>query len=178
MWEGDAEAVRVHAPQAERTQWVTRCFRCPRQRHEGETGWYFMDIQDRRSGVRSRAFVCPRDYFQFAVSERGRWTPILAATDTGPAADASIVPLQPISGPNELVALLSLRGMTGWALLVRDVAEGRIRRLHLRQLPADPEIREAMVAFLKSAGAEITIARDLLPGSFIEEIDPDATPVR
>ena len=167
----------VQAPQAQESQGVSRCFRCPRQRRPDETGWYFMDIQDRRNrAIRYRAYVCPRDYFQFAALERVRWTPIRSAPGIGPVDDATIVPLERVSGPNELIATLSLRGLTGWALLVRDVAEGRIRRLHLRRLPADPKIREAMVAFLNSAGAEITIERDLLPGSLLENGDSGGAP--
>ncbi len=169
---GLGETVGVRAPQAPESQRVERCFRCPRQRREDETGWYFLDIQERRRGRirRLRAYVCPRDYFQFAASERVRWTPILSAR-VEPLDDATIVPLQQVAGPSELIATLSNRGLTGWALLVRDVAEGRIRRLHLRKLPADPKIREAMVAFLNSAGAEITLERDLVPHSLLEDGD-------
>ncbi len=148
---------------------MARCFKCPRERRGDDPGWYFMDVPDRRGGPgRFRVYVCPRDFVQFALPERVRWTPLFKAVEDEPPAEASMFPLVPMAGPNELIALLSLRGLTGWALLVRDVAEGRVRRLHLRRLPADPEIRQALVSYLQSAGAEITLARDLLPGSLLD----------
>jgi hypothetical protein len=61
-----------------------------------------------------------------------------------------------------LITLLGHRGLAGWAFLVRDVAEGRVRRVHLRQLPADPEIRHALVAYLQSAGTAVTLSRSFL----------------
>jgi hypothetical protein len=125
-----------------------------------------MDVQDRR-GKRFRVYVCPRDYLRFAESERVRWAPLEdAAAEEAPEPEApAAAPALPVQGPEALIATLSLRGMTGWALLVRDVAAGRVRRLYLRQLPADPEIRQALVAYLQSAGAEITVSRHLMPQS-------------
>jgi len=159
--------VNLQAREAHGTNGLARCFKCPKERRGDDAGWHFMDIHDRRGGpCRFRVYVCPRDYLLFAVSERIRWSPILGARADEPAVETSVVRLLPVSGgPNELIARLSHRGLTGWAFLVRDVAEGRVRRLHLRQLPADPEIRQALVAYLKSAGAEITLARYLLPHS-------------
>lgn len=147
---------------------TARCFKCPKERHGTDPGWHFMDVQDRR-GKRFRVYVCPRDYLRFAESERIRWAPLEDAVaeealERDAPADAPALPL-PVQGPEALIATLSLRGMTGWALLVRDVAAGRVRRLYLRQLPADPEIRQALVAYLQSAGAEITVSRDLMPQS-------------
>lgn len=145
---------------------MIRCFKCPKERRGDDPGWYFMDLHDRRTGIaRLRVYVCPRDYLPFAGSERTRWSPVqdLAARDVAtPPAD---LPMLAGCGAADLIAALSLRGMTGWALLVRDVAEGRIRRLHLRRLPADPQIRQALVAYLQSAGAEITVSRTLVPES-------------
>jgi hypothetical protein len=63
---------------------------------------------------------------------------------------------------DELITLLTRRGLAGWAFLVRDVAAGRVRRLHLRQLPADPEIRGALVTYLHSVGTAVTISRIFL----------------
>ena len=65
----------------------------------------------------------------------------------------------PACTADELITLLTQRGLTGWAFLVQDVAAGRVRRLHLRQLPADPEIRGALVTYLHSAGTALTISR-------------------
>lgn len=134
---------------------MCRCFKCPRERRPGEEGWYVTEVDGRRgSRERVRVFVCPRDYEEFAPSERARWTPLTAEA------------ARPASGPevasrsaDDLAAVLAHRGMTGWALLVRDVAEGRIRRVFLRQLPADPEIRHALLVYLRSAGAELTLSR-------------------
>jgi hypothetical protein len=115
-----------------------------------------MDIQDRRSrAVLFRAYVCPRDYLQFAVSERVRWTLVSLEPDPGSPLGVTIVPVRPGSDPHELFTLLSLRGLTAWARLAHDIAEGRVRRVFLRELPPDPDIREALVSFLHSAGAEI-----------------------
>ncbi len=167
----------TQAHQAHRGQAVTRCFKCPKERCGDDAGWHFMDIQDYRGGpCRFRVYVCPRDYLQFAAFERNRWIPIKAGAKDEPAADASVLPLLPVGGPNELITQLSQRGLIGWAFLVRDVAEGRVRRLHLRQLPADPEIRQALVAYLQSAGAEITLARNLLPRSRRDISGPRRTP--
>jgi len=68
----------------------------------------------------------------------------------------------PACTADELIMLLTRRGLAGWAFLVRDVAAGRVRRLHLRQLPADPEIRGALVTYLHSAGTAVTISRIFL----------------
>ncbi len=156
---------------------MARCFKCPKERHGGDAGWYFMDVHDRRGGIaRVRVYVCPRDYVLFAQSERSRWTPVLDGPEPGGPADQPALPAVAGGGPDDLVAALSLRGMTGWALLVRDVAEGRVRRLHLRQLPADPGIRHALVAYLKSAGAEIIVSRDLLPESLGAAAAHEGTP--
>ncbi len=160
---GDAGIVGDQAPQGNGGHGVTRCFKCPKERRGNDPDWHFMDIQDRRGRlVRFRIYVCPRDYVQFAATERIRWMAVSAEVQAAPSAAPSLLPLRPVSGPNELIATLSTRGLTGWAYMVRDVAEGRVRRLYLRQLPADPEIRQALVAYLKSAGAEITIARGLV----------------
>jgi hypothetical protein len=145
---------------------MIRCFKCPKERRGDDPGWYFMDLHDRHTGIaRLRVYVCPRDYLLFAESERVRWTPILDLVEDDVAARPADLPVLAGCGAGDLITVLSLRGMTGWALLVRDVAEGRIRRLHLRQLPADPQIRQALVAYLQSAGAEITVSWDLMPGS-------------
>jgi len=63
---------------------------------------------------------------------------------------------------DELIALLGHRGLVGWVFLVRDVAAGRVRRVHLRQLPADREIRQALIAYLHSAGTAVTLSRTFL----------------
>ncbi len=68
----------------------------------------------------------------------------------------------PTCSPDELIELLSLKGLAGWVFLVRDVAAGRVRRVHLRQLPADPEIRRALMAYLHSAGTAVTVSRSFL----------------
>ncbi len=58
---------------------MCRCFKCPRERRPGEEGWYVTEVDGRRgSGERLRVFVCPRDYEEFAPSERARWTPLTA----------------------------------------------------------------------------------------------------
>jgi hypothetical protein len=120
-----------------------------------------MDVPDRReTGEWYRVFVCPRDYLQFAPTEQARWTPLGEESPDAPVPDATRPPL-PDRRLQELVTLLSGRGLTGWALLVRDVGEGRIRRVHLRRLPADPQIREEVVSYLRSAGADITLGLGL-----------------
>jgi hypothetical protein len=125
-----------------------------------------MDVVDRRAGRgRFRVYVCPRDYLLFAQPEKVRWEPVIDTTEHEPVTAQDALPLLPVRGPEDLIATLSGRGMIGWALLVKDVAEGRVRRLHLRQLPADPAIRQALVTYLQSAGAEITLSHDLLPES-------------
>lgn len=137
-----------------------RCFKCPRERRPGEDGWYVTE-RDGRHGLEGRmqVFVCPQDYEEFAPAERTRWVPLCdrdaPLEPSGPPPSSGL----PVRTPDELAAALTRRGLTGWALLVRDVAEGRIRRVFLRQLPADSDIREALVAFLQSAGAEITLSR-------------------
>jgi hypothetical protein len=111
------------------------------------------------------------------VSERVRWLSLddhreeLSSRngngDHGNAAcqdPASQDPASPAALPlsytaDELLSLLAHRGLAGWAFLVRDVAAGRVRRIHLRQLPADPEIRRALIAYLQSAGTEVTLSR-------------------
>jgi len=77
--------------------------------------------------------------------------------------EAAPAPVEaPTCSPDELIELLSIRGLAGWAFLVRDVAAGRVRRVHLRQLPADPEIRRALMAYLQSAGTAVTVSRSFL----------------
>ena len=115
----------------------------------------------------SRLYVCPEDYLNFSASERGRWTPVLAAGQgyNGDQAQNGSTPEPQETSPcsaEELISLLSQRGLAGWVFLVRDVAAGRVRRVHLRQLPADPEIRRALVAYLHTAGAAVTISRIFL----------------
>jgi hypothetical protein len=159
------EARRVHGKvsreSARRGHRIARCFKCLQERDGKGPGWYFLDVPDRREpGEWFRVFVCPRDYLEFAASEQSRWTPLGEESPDVPVPDATRPPL-PDRSLQELVAMLSQRGLTGWALLVRDVAEGRIRRVHLRRLPADPEIREALVSYLRSAGADITLGPGL-----------------
>jgi hypothetical protein len=120
-----------------------------------------MDVSDRReTGEWYRVFVCPRDYLQFAPTEQARWAPLGEESPDAPVPDVTRPPL-PDRRLQALITLLSGRGLTGWALLVRDVAEGRIRRVHLRRLPADPQIREEVVSYLRSAGADITLGLGL-----------------
>lgn len=158
------------------------CFRCPKRRSPGETGWYFVHFeQGQRIPGPCRLYVCPRDYLEFAASERQRWIPLAGADTHDYPANASSPSngsspwngsspdhnrSAPHGGPactaDELVTLLTRHGLAGWAFLVRDVAAGRVRRLHLRQLPADPEVRGALVAYLHSAGATVTISRTFL----------------
>ena len=124
-------------------------------------------------------YVCPDDYLKFAAAERRRWNPVLdgpgesreqaqahehpkdsvldGANHTAPAR-----PDGPARTADELVTLLTKRGLSGWAFLVRDVAAGRVRRVHLRQLPADREVRDALLAYLHSAGAVVTVSRHFL----------------
>ncbi len=154
-----------------------RCFKCPKCRGHGETGWYFVYFDDTRIPGPCRLYVCPKDYLQFAASERKRWMPVAEAGDdrdhrpNGSSAPNEPLPHQngssmaherPACTADELITLLTRRGLAGWAFLVRDVAAGRVRRLHLRQLPADPEIRGALVAYLHSAGTTVTISRIFL----------------
>jgi len=124
-------------------------------------------------------YVCPDDYLKFAAAERGRWNPVLdgsgesrgeaqaheQAKDSVPDGANHAAPARP-EGPagtaDELVTLLTKRGLSGWAFLVRDVAAGRVRRVHLRQLPADREVRDALLAYLHSAGAVVTVSRHFL----------------
>jgi len=142
-----------------------RCFRCPKERRQGDPGWYFVDLQEsRRLPGPPRLFVCPDDYLEFATFERVRWT-LLLEPSNGSASpdDAGGVPAVDATAPactaEDLIAALAGRGLAGWAFLVRDVAAGRVRRVHLRQLPADPEIRRSLVAYLHSAGAIVTVSR-------------------
>jgi hypothetical protein len=152
---------QVSRADARRSKRIARCFKCLQERDGNEPGWYFLDVSDHREpGEWLRVFVCPRDYVEFAASEQSRWSPLGDESPHAPAPDATRPPL-PDRSLQELVAVLSQRGLTGWALLVRDVAEGRIRRVHLRRLPADPEIREALVSYLRSAGADITLGAGL-----------------
>ncbi len=138
-----------------------RCFKCPKERRGSEPGWYFTDVQDRRGGLGwLRVYVCPRDYASFAEPERPRWMPVLEMPAGIPTVEPP--PLPPPSGPEELIEALSRRGLSGWVFLVKDVAEGRVRRIHLRQLPADPEIRQALMSYLQSAGTHITLGPGLL----------------
>ncbi len=142
---------------AQRYHGIVQCFKCPKERRGTDPGWYFIDLPDRSgSGEWFRVFVCPRDYRQFAAAEQARWMPLGEEP-----ADAPVLGPLPDHAPQELITLLSLRGLAGWALLVRDVAEGRMRRVHLRRLPADPEIRQALVSYLRSVGAEITLGGGL-----------------
>jgi hypothetical protein len=82
--------------------------------------------------------------------------------DHAPNGSAAAPDVPPPCTADELITLLAHRGLAGWAFLVRDVAAGRVRRIHLRQLPADPEIRRALVAYLQSAGTAVTISRIFL----------------
>jgi hypothetical protein len=123
-----------------------------------------------------RLYVCPKDYLEFAASERQRWTPLACAGNnhnhdtngSGPANgssphhNGSAAHDGPACTAEELITLLTRRGLAGWAFLVRDVAAGRVRRLHLRQLPPDPEIRGALVTYLHSAGTAVTVSRFFL----------------
>ena len=139
-----------------------RCFKCPKERRGSDPGWHFTDVQDRRSGGVGwlRVFVCPRDYALFAESERPRWTPVCDMPAGLPVVEPP--PLPRVFGPEELVETLSRRGLSGWVFLVKDVAAGRVRRIHLRQLPADPEIRQSLISYLQSAGTHITLGPGLL----------------
>ena len=157
----------VAIAQVQRT--AARCFKCPKERRPGDPGWFFVDLQEsRRLPGPPRLYVCPDDYLEFAVFERDRWTPLLDLPNGSASPDgAGSVPVTANAGDSmapactaeDLVAALAGRGLTGWAFLVRDVAAGRVRRVHLRQLPADPEIRRSLVAYLHSAGAIVTVSR-------------------
>ena len=155
-------------PVAQRPDGAERCFRCPKERHHDDPGWYFVDLEERgRLLGPCRLYVCPQDYIGFAASERDRWTPVGEAGngaigDHDPNGSASLMKDTPPCSADELITLLAHRGLAGWAFLVRDVAAGRVRRVHLRQLPADPEIRRALVAYLHSAGTAVTISRVFL----------------
>ena len=153
------------------------CFRCPKRRNPGETGWYFVHfVEGQRIPGPCRLYVCPKDYLEFAASERQRWMPLADAghhnghpTNGSSAWNGSSLhhngPTphgEPACTADELITLLTRHGLVGWAFLVRDVAAGRVRRLHLRQLPADPEIRSALVTYLHSAGTTITVSRIFL----------------
>lgn len=153
------------------------CFKCPKRRTPGEAGWHYVHfVDDHRIPGPCRLYVCPKDYLEFAVSERARWMPLTDVDETRggstngsgalnapPHQNGSVVSdVGPACTADELVALLTRRGLAGWAFLVRDVAAGRVRRLHLRQLPAEPEIRGALVAYLHSAGTALTISRSFV----------------
>ena len=108
--------------------------------------------------------MCPEDYLDFAADERRRWALIRDGAAEVPATDGKnesppAPPEAPACTAEELIELLSNRGLAGWVFLVRDVAAGRVRRIHLRQLPADPEIRKALLAYLHSAGTTVTVSR-------------------
>jgi len=115
-------------------------------------------------------YVCPEDYLEFSAAERRRWMALLEMPDepsAPPLSDVRQAPLSPRSPARtaeELIALLAARGLAGWAFLVRDVAEGRVRRLQLHQLPADPEIREALLTYLHSVGASVSVSRIIVGG--------------
>jgi len=157
----NAQVERAQGPVTPPAQLGTRCFKCPKERRGSEPGWYFTDVQDRRGGLGwLRVFVCPRDYAQFADTERPRWTPVFEMPAGIPTVTPPPLPVP--SGPEELITALSRRGLSGWVFLVKDVAEGRVRRIHLRQLPADPEIRQALMSYLQSAGTHITLGPGLL----------------
>jgi len=155
-------------PVAQRSDGAERCFKCPKERHRDDPGWYFVDLEERgRLLGPCRLYVCPQDYLRFAAFERDRWTPLGevgngAAGDHDPNGPTSILKDTPPCSADELITLLAHHGLAGWAFLVRDVAAGRVRRIHLRQLPADPEIRRALVAYLQSAGTAVTISRIFL----------------
>jgi hypothetical protein len=113
-------------------------------------------------------YVCPDDYLEFATFERVRWTLLLDPSNGSAISDEAggvLVGANPADATapactaEDLIAALAGRGLAGWAFLVRDVAAGRVHRVHLRQLPADPEIRRSLVAYLHSAGAIVTVSR-------------------
>ena len=154
---------------------MARCFKCPKVRRLGDPGWHFVELQDsRRLPGPSRLYVCPEDYLDFAVGERSRWSALPDASNgqerldgngSAPADANGTAPGSadaPACTADELIAVLAVRGLAGWAFLVRDVAAGRVRRVHLRQLPADPEIRKSLMSYLHSAGAIVTISRSFL----------------
>jgi hypothetical protein len=147
---------------------LARCFKCPKERRQGDPGWHFVDLRDNRK-LRgpSRFYVCPEDYLDFAAGERARWTPVLDPAcqqrEQSGVQNGNPAPVEPPAcTADELISVLAVRGLAGWAFLIRDVAAGRVRRVHLRQLPADPEIRRALVAYLQSAGATVTVSRSFL----------------
>ncbi|TMI91057.1 MAG: hypothetical protein E6H00_05060 [Bacillati bacterium ANGP1] len=155
-----------------------RCFKCPKVRRQNDAGWYFVELQESwKVAGPSRMYVCPDDYLKFAAAERRRWNPVLDGSGESqeqapphePAKDAvqdganhTAPPQAPARTVDELVTLLTKRGLSGWAFLVRDVAAGRVRRVHLRQLPAEREVRDALLAYLHSAGAVVTVSRHFL----------------
>jgi hypothetical protein len=155
-------------PVAQRPDGAERCFKCPKERGHGDPGWYFVDLEERgRLLGPCRLYVCPQDYLGFATSERNRWMPLgeMDHAANGDHASNGSTPVPEDAPPctaDELLTLLAHHGLAGWAFLVRDVAAGRVRRIHLRQLPADPEIRRALVAYLQSAGTAVTISRIFL----------------
>jgi hypothetical protein len=158
----DAQVHSAESLEAQKAHHGVRCFKCPKERRGSDPGWYFTDVQDRRGGGLGwlRVYVCPRDYASFAESERPRWTSVFEMPPGLPTVEPP--PLPVFSGPEELIEALSRRGLSGWVFLVKDVAEGRVRRIHLRQLPADPEIRQALMSYLQSAGTHISLGPGLL----------------
>jgi hypothetical protein len=169
IWGGDTEwGPILDVSVAQRHGGAERCFKCPKERRPGEPGWHSVDLDDipRPMGP-CRLYVCPEDYLDFAASERGRWAPVLTTGNgsNGDGVEDGSAPVHPETSTctaEELIDLLGHRGLAGWAFLVRDVAAGRVRRVHLRQLPADPEIRQSLMAYLQSAGAAVTVSRSFL----------------
>ncbi len=169
MWGGDTEWGSIlDVPVARVHDGAERCFKCPQVRRCGDPGWYSVDLDNTpRPMGPCRLYVCPEHYRDFAASERGRWAPVITASNgdngdhaqngSGPACEET-----PSCSAEELIARLARQGLAGWAFLVRDVAAGRVRRVHLRQLPADPAIRQALVAYLQGAGAAVTVSQIFL----------------
>ena len=155
----------LDASEAPRNSGVERCFKCPKERRSGDQGWYCVELREPRESLRpSRLYVCPEDYLDFAADEKRRWRLIHDGAGEVPATDGKTEsppapPEAPACTADELIELLSTRGLAGWVFLVRDVAAGRVRRIHLRQLPADPEIRKALLTYLHSAGTTVTVSR-------------------
>ena len=158
----------LDASVAPRHTGLERCFKCPKERRPGDRGWYFVELREPRESLRpGRLYVCPEDYLDFAADEKRRWTLIGDAAGALPPTQGqneSVPPPPEVQSctADELIELLSHRGLAGWVFLVRDVAAGRVRRIHLRQLPADPEIRKALLAYLHSAGTTVTVSRTFL----------------
>ncbi len=74
-----------------------RCFKCPRERQEGEPGWHFFNPSKVRGALRyGIVHVCPVHYGQFAVTEQMRWEPLfdlgLAATPPEPSMETPGAP--------------------------------------------------------------------------------------